>query len=125
MCILSLSALSGCKEEQRDNLMSDVPQIYYLDEDRTRIYSQKIEYEYDSKREILVGRSTRNIFRLGDEVVIKVVSASKEARTIDFSIVKRVSEDEKEYVRPPVSTGFNISDAPKEPSLPPPKSIIE
>lgn len=49
MCILSLSALSGCKEEQRDNLMSDVPQIYYLDEDRTRIYSQKIEYEYDSK----------------------------------------------------------------------------
>ena len=75
---------------QLDNLIEGLVHVSTFEDE---------EYEYDSKREILVGRSTRNIFRLGDEVVIKVVSASKEARTIDFSIVKRVSEDEKEYVK--------------------------
>lgn len=75
---------------QLDNLIEGLVHVSTFEDE---------EYEYDSKREILVGRSTRNIFRLGDEVVIKVVAASKEARTIDFSIVKRVSEDEKEYVK--------------------------
>ena len=75
---------------QLDNLIEGLVHVSTFEDE---------EYEYDSKREILVGKATRNIFRLGDEVVIKVVSASKEARTIDFSFVKRVSEDEKEYVK--------------------------
>ena len=75
---------------QLDNLIEGLVHVSTFEDE---------EYEYDSKREILVGRSTRNIFRLGDEVVIKVVAASKEARTIDFCFVKRVCEDEKEYIK--------------------------
>lgn len=75
---------------QLDNLIEGLVHISTFEDD---------EYEYDSKREILLGKRTRNIFRIGEEVVIKVVAASKEARTIDFSFVKRVSEDEKKYVK--------------------------
>ena len=75
---------------QLDNLVEGLVHVSSFEDDL---------YEYDSKREVLIGKNTHNVFRIGDEVTIKVVEASKEARTIDFNFVKRVSDDEKEYVK--------------------------
>ena len=75
---------------QLDNLVEGLVHVSSMEDDL---------YEYDSKREVLIGKNTHNVFRIGDEVTIKVVEASKEARTIDFNFVKRVSDDEKEYVK--------------------------
>jgi ribonuclease R len=41
-------------------------------------------YVYDPKRHILLGRSNKNSFRLGDEITVKVFSTNIEQRTIDF-----------------------------------------
>lgn len=45
-------------------------------------------YNYVPELLSLVGQKTKNSFRLGSEVTIKVVGASKEAKTIDFEIYK-------------------------------------
>ena len=74
---------------QLDNLVEGLVPLESLEE----------MYVYDSKTESLIGKATHNVFRLGQEVVVKVDRASKEERIIDFSFVKRVSEDEKEKIK--------------------------
>jgi ribonuclease R len=44
-------------------------------------------YIYDEKNHTLTGERLRRVYRLGDEVRIKVVKADIETRTIDFAIV--------------------------------------
>ncbi|ERJ13322.1 ribonuclease R [Haloplasma contractile] len=44
-------------------------------------------YEYDEDTVSLIGKRTKKIFRLGDTVRVKVISASKEEREVDFEIV--------------------------------------
>ncbi len=44
-------------------------------------------YVYDEKTLSLIGEKTKKIYRLGDTVKVKVISASKEEREIDFEIV--------------------------------------
>ena len=46
-------------------------------------------YNYNEELEILVGEKSKKIYRLGDEIEIKVVRADKEAREIDFEINKQ------------------------------------
>lgn len=43
-------------------------------------------YIYDETTFSLIGQNTKKIYRLGDKVHIKVKSASKEARTVDFEL---------------------------------------
>ncbi len=43
-------------------------------------------YEFDETNFLFRGRRNKKIYRLGDEVKIQVVAASKEAKTIDFAI---------------------------------------
>ncbi len=51
-------------------------------------------YTFDSEREIL--KVGENVFKLGDEIIVKVVRASKENSEIDFLYLGRVDECEKE-----------------------------
>ena len=46
-------------------------------------------YNYDEEREIIVGRDTGKIYRLGDKVTVKVTKASKILREIDFELAKQ------------------------------------
>ena len=46
-------------------------------------------YEYDENRKILTGEKTRETFKLGDKIKIRVIKASKELRQVDF---KRIIE---------------------------------
>ena len=51
-------------------------------------------FMYDETTFSLIGQKTKKIYRLGDELHIKVKSASKIARTIDFEIAdKKIPEE--------------------------------
>ena len=47
-------------------------------------------YNYQEDSQMLIDEKTHNMYRLGDKVVVKVVRASKEEKTIDFEIVKKL-----------------------------------
>ena len=47
-------------------------------------------YDYNEENQMLVDEKTHNNYRLGDQVIVKVVRASKEEREIDFQIVKKI-----------------------------------
>lgn len=49
-------------------------------------------YVFDELKMRFVGEKTKKMYSLGDKVKIKVIAASKEARTIDFSFVESVDE---------------------------------
>ena len=46
-------------------------------------------YHYNEINKTLVGERTGKIYRMGEEVRIKVIDASKFKKQIDFEIVKR------------------------------------
>ncbi|MBZ4663007.1 MAG: rnr [Caloramator sp.] len=50
-------------------------------------------YIYDDKHHCLIGERTKKRYRLGDKVVIKVVKADLETRTIDFVIADEYEEE--------------------------------
>lgn len=52
-------------------------------------------YVYDEKRLSLIGERTKNVYRLGDEVKIKVIKVDIDLREIFFAILKE-NEDEAE-----------------------------
>ena len=45
-------------------------------------------YNYVPELLSLIGEATKKTYRLGDEVIVKVVGASKEAKTVDFELVE-------------------------------------
>ena len=47
-------------------------------------------YNYDELTQSLVGERTKDKLTLGDEVLVRVKAASREAKTIDFEIVKKL-----------------------------------
>lgn len=46
-------------------------------------------YNYNEEQETLVGEKAKKVYRLGDEVEVKVVKSSKELREIDFELEKQ------------------------------------
>ncbi len=44
-------------------------------------------YRYDEQHYAMIGERTGNVFRIGDEITIRVVKVNKDERTIDFEIV--------------------------------------
>ena len=52
-------------------------------------------FEFDEARYRLVGRRTHKIFRLGDQVRIKVKSANLEQRLLDYELVEQSSTRKK------------------------------
>ena len=47
-------------------------------------------YIYDEATQTLTGEKTKNRYRLGDRVLIRVKAASRDAKTIDFEIIKKL-----------------------------------
>ena len=47
-------------------------------------------FVYDEATQTLTGEKTKIRYTLGDEVLVKVIAASREARTIDFEIIKKL-----------------------------------
>ena len=45
-------------------------------------------YHYDDNRKVLIGETTAKTYRMGQEVRVRVLDASKFKRQIDFEIIK-------------------------------------
>ncbi|WP_335871635.1 ribonuclease R [Bacillus sp. 2205SS5-2] len=48
-------------------------------------------YRYDERHMAMIGERTGNVFRIGDEITVRVVNVNKEERAIDFEIVGMIS----------------------------------
>lgn len=44
-------------------------------------------YHYDERHYAMIGERTGNVFRIGDEITVRVINVNKDERTIDFEIV--------------------------------------
>lgn len=44
-------------------------------------------YRFDEQHFAMIGERTGNVYRIGDEITVKVVDVNKEERNIDFEIV--------------------------------------
>ena len=44
-------------------------------------------YRYDEQHFAMIGERTGNVFRIGDEITIRVINVNKDERAIDFEIV--------------------------------------
>jgi ribonuclease R len=44
-------------------------------------------YRYDERHYAMIGEKTGNVFRIGDEITVRVVNVNKDERSIDFEIV--------------------------------------
>src|SRR6185312_15577725 len=58
-------------------------------------------YRFDDRHFAMIGERTGNVFRIGDEITVRVIKVNKEEHDIDFEIVgmknnrKRETEDSK------------------------------
>ncbi|MCG3056097.1 S1 RNA-binding domain-containing protein, partial [Escherichia coli] len=61
-------------------------------------------YRYDERHYAMIGERTGKVFRIGDEIEIKVADVNKDERAIDFVIVgmktsqKRLSKDRPKVI---------------------------
>ena len=44
-------------------------------------------YRYDERNLAMIGERTSNIYRIGDEITVRVVNVNKDERSIDFEVV--------------------------------------
>jgi ribonuclease R len=44
-------------------------------------------YRFDERHFAMIGERTGNVFRIGDEITVRVVKVNKDERSIDFEIV--------------------------------------
>ena len=44
-------------------------------------------YRFDERHFAMIGERTGNVFRIGDEITVRVVNVNKDERSIDFEIV--------------------------------------
>ncbi|QGQ48025.1 ribonuclease R [Metabacillus sediminilitoris] len=70
-------------------------------------------YRYDERHYAMIGERTGNVYRIGDEITVRVVNVNKDERSIDFEIVgmkgtRRRPEKEKPKV---ISVGKGRNDA--------------
>ncbi|MFD2444658.1 ribonuclease R [Bacillus sp. CGMCC 1.16607] len=61
-------------------------------------------YRFDERHFAMIGERTGNVFRIGDEITVRVVNVNKEERSIDFEIVgmkgtRRERSDTKKIFR--------------------------
>lgn len=68
-----------------------------LVEGMCRFEDMKDYFHFDEKTMSATGEKTRVVYKMGDRVRIKVVAASKEEQTIDFMIIKKLSEDDTSH----------------------------
>ncbi|MED4045294.1 S1 RNA-binding domain-containing protein, partial [Priestia aryabhattai] len=62
-------------------------------------------YRYDERHYAMIGERTGNVFRIGDEIEVKVADVNKDERSVDFVIVgmkegrKRLSKDRPKVIK--------------------------
>ncbi len=61
-----------------ENTIEGLVHVSYLSDDY---------YRYDDRTYAMIGERTGNIFRIGDEIRIRVINVNKDERSIDFEIV--------------------------------------
>lgn len=44
-------------------------------------------YRYDERHYAMIGERTGNVFRIGDEITVRVINVNKEERSVDFEVV--------------------------------------
>ena len=44
-------------------------------------------YRFDERHFAMIGERTGNVFRIGDEITVRVINVNKDERSIDFEIV--------------------------------------
>ena len=71
---------------QLANTVEGLVHVSNMDDDR---------YFFDSDSYSLIGNTTGNVYKLGDKVKIKVLSADKEKREIDFVFCKKREKSPK------------------------------
>ena len=52
-------------------------------------------YHFDAAKQRLVGERTRTVYRLGDELKVRVVRVDLDERKIDFELVQAVAKSKK------------------------------
>ena len=66
---------------QLDNLVEGLVHISELGND---------SYHFDEKTMSIVGRKNNNRYRLGERVLVEVINASKQEKTIDFKVLQKI-----------------------------------
>ncbi len=69
-------------------------QLDNLIEGLVHVSEMKDFFHYDEIAQTLTGEKSKEIYRLGDRLLVKVVRASKEEKAIDFDVVKRLDVNE-------------------------------
>jgi len=64
-------------------------------------------YRYDERHFAMIGERTGNVFRIGDEITVRVINVNKEERSIDFEIVGMKGTRRRERTEAPkvIKTG--------------------
>ncbi len=68
-------------------------QLDNLVEGLIHISEMKDFFHYDDVAQTLTGERTKQIYRLGDRLLVKVTRACKEEKAIDFELVKKLDGD--------------------------------
>ena len=71
-------------------------QLDNLVEGLVHISDMKDFFHYDEVAQTLTGERTKQKYRLGDKVLVKVARASKEEKAIDFDLIKKLDGDVNE-----------------------------
>ena len=67
-------------------------QLDNMVEGKVRLKDMNTRYIYDQDRYVLVSLAGKENYYIGDRLLVKVKNASKEDKTIDFSIVKKIND---------------------------------
>ena len=59
-------------------------------------------YRYDEQHFAMIGERTGNVFRIGDEITIRVINVNKDERAIDFEIVGMKGTPRRKFKDRPV-----------------------
>lgn len=62
-------------------------------------------YRYDEQHFAMIGERTGNVFRIGDEITIRVINVNKDERAIDFEIVGMKGTPRRKFKDRPVVIG--------------------
>jgi len=74
---------------QLDNSVEGLIHVSYLDDDY---------YHYHEKLHALIGERMKRVYRIGDRLRVRVMSASKESLSIDFALVAKIQGEELNWV---------------------------
>src|SRR5699024_1893923 len=56
-------------------------------------------YHYDERSYAMIGERTANMYRIGDEVTVRVADVNTDERTVDFELVQAEKPKRKKTIR--------------------------